>query len=253
MEEARRAAETAAREAVDEANAAEKAEAERKAREAAEAKRRAEEAARRASSASTNGERGADVAWDANPGTRKTLEIDGVEYAFRYCPPGIFTMGDGEKSRKVTLTRGFWTLETEVTQRMWTAVAGTNPSYFTAEKLKTFEQFEKEQRRETRKNRGKTKKIGRGEYDASEFPVENVSWDDCQAFLEALNEKASLPSGFVFRLPTDAEWEYACRAGTTTKFFWGDDASEKKANTSGEESEAWWPDAEGKWALRDGA
>lgn len=74
---------------------------------------------------------------DAPPaGTRKTLEIDGIEYAFRYCPAGTFQMGspESEKDRfinetqhDVTLTNGFWTLETEVTQAMWQAGYGFEP------------------------------------------------------------------------------------------------------------------------------
>ncbi len=126
------------------------------------------------------------VAWDANPaaGTRKTLEIAGVEFPFRYCPPGTSTMGSPasgtgfwaflETPHKVTLTRGFWTLETPVTQGMYKAVDGSNPSAF---------------------------KFGK------RFPVENVSWWHCQAFLEALERLNVAPTGFAFRLLTEAEWE----------------------------------------------
>ncbi|MBQ8285280.1 MAG: formylglycine-generating enzyme family protein [Thermoguttaceae bacterium] len=179
-----------------------------------------------ASSAGVSAEN-SEVAWDANPaaGTRKVLTVDGVEYAFRYCPAGTFTMGCPESERagleyvddeapqhEVTLTRGFWTLETEVTQAMYEATTGANPSRFSAS--------------------------GDGSdsvasLDTSRFPVENVSWNDAQKFIAKLNAGGFAPDGFVFRLPTEAEWEYACRAGTDTPYFWGATLNGDKANCNG--------------------
>ena len=117
-----------------------------------------------------------------NVGDRIVLTADGAEYAFRWCPPGEFMMGgdkyDFEKPvHKVKITRGFWLLETEVTQAMWRSVMGENPSFF----------------------KGK------------QNPVEQVSWDDCQSFCRKLSQKL----GQQVQLPTEAQWEYACRAGTT--------------------------------------
>jgi formylglycine-generating enzyme required for sulfatase activity len=86
----------------------------------------------------------------------------------------------------------------EVTQAQWERVMGSNPSNF--------------------KNAGK------------DAPVEQVSWDDCQAFIRKLN--ALVPGG-GFRLPTEAEWEYACRAGTTTTFHYGNDLDASMANFDG--------------------
>ena len=62
-------------------------------------------------------------------------------------------------------------------------------------------------------------------YTGSDLPVEQVSWDDIQIFLERLNEQEAdnLPPGWAYVLPTEAQWEYACRAGTTTAYSWGDD------------------------------
>ncbi|MGL4942888.1 MAG: peptidylprolyl isomerase [Thermoguttaceae bacterium] len=123
-------------------------------------------------------------------GERKVLTIKGVEYAFRWCPPGTFTMGSpmnekyrssGETPHKVTLTKDFWMLETQVTQEMWESVMGNNPC----------------------ERKGKR------------LPVNEVSWDDCQAFLRKLNQLTTPSNGFRFALPTEARWEYACRAGTT--------------------------------------
>lgn len=144
-------------------------------------------------------------AWDSAPqaGTRKVLTINGVDFAFRYCPPGSFTMGspvseagrkDNETQCELTLTEGFWILETEVTQEMWKAVMGTNPSYFSSS------------------GDGSDKVSG---LDTSRFPVERVSWRDWQGFLEKLNALGIAPAGLAFRFPWEAEWEYACRAGTT--------------------------------------
>ena len=173
--------------------------------------------------AQTSGEN-SDVAWDAAPnaGTRKVLTVDGVEYAFRYCPAGTFTMGSpedeedrrsNETQREVTLTRGFWTLETEVTQEMYEeALTGANPSWFSAS------------------GAGSDDVAG---LDTSRFPVEEVSWDDAQEFIAKLNAGGFAPDGFEFRLPTEAEWEYACRAGTTTPFSWGSSLNGNKANCKG--------------------
>lgn len=71
-----------------------------------------------------------------------------------------------------------------------------------------------------------------GAEDASNFPVESVSWNACQNFIEKLNEKldalGEVPVGFKLRLPTEAEWERACRAGSETAYCFGDDAERLK-------------------------
>ncbi|MDO4583375.1 MAG: SUMF1/EgtB/PvdO family nonheme iron enzyme [Planctomycetia bacterium] len=128
-------------------------------------------------------------------GERMTKTINGVEYAFRWCPAGSFTMGAGvsyEKDHTVRLTKGFWMLETEVTQRMWKSVMGENPSGFS--------------------NAGYRKDEVSG-MNTDNFPVENVSWEDCQEFCRKLRSL-----GLNVQLPTEAQWEYACRAGTTGEY-----------------------------------
>ena len=115
-------------------------------------------------------------------GMAKTLTLPGgEEMRFRLCPPGTFTMGEGTGAYRVTLTRTFWMGETPVTQKQWESVMGKNPSCFKGD----------------------------------DRPVEGVSWEDCQEFIQKVNAK--LLDGQV-RLPTEAEWEYACRAGTTTPY-----------------------------------
>ncbi|MBQ2790320.1 MAG: SUMF1/EgtB/PvdO family nonheme iron enzyme [Thermoguttaceae bacterium] len=164
-----------------------------------------------------------EVAWDVatKAGARQTLTVDGVEYAFRYCPAGTFTMGSpaSESSRDavetlhdVKLTNGFWMLETEVTQALWKSVMGSNPSWFCST------------------GGGSSKVSG---VDTSNFPVDRVSWNDCQEFIAKLNALGVAPDGLQFRLPTEAEWEYACRAGTSTAYFWGDSLNGDNANCDG--------------------
>jgi formylglycine-generating enzyme required for sulfatase activity len=123
---------------------------------------------------------------------------------FAWCPPGTFPMGspagepersDDETQHRVTLTKGFWLGVHSVTQAHWQAALGSSPSSFKGEDL----------------------------------PVENVSWDDCQEFVKQLGRK----TGKRFRLPTEAEWEYACRAGTTTPFHFGETISTDQANYDG--------------------
>ncbi len=124
--------------------------------------------------------------------TRKTGVV------FRLIPPGSFTMGsplsesqrfNGEVQHPVTLTKAFYCGKFEVTQGQWEQVMGSNPSRF--------------------KNAGKN------------APVENVSRDDCKAFIEKLCQMEGVP-GRTYRFLTEAEWEYACRAGTQTALYSGE-------------------------------
>ena len=130
------------------------------------------------------------------------LSVDSTTYRLRWIHPGTFTMGspedekDGEKDEiqhKVTLTQGFWIGEISCTQALWKAVMGENPSSPEGDNL----------------------------------PVESVSWNDCQIFLESLQQRVP---DLRLTLPTEAQWEYACRAGTQSRYWWGDDFDERYGN-----------------------
>ena len=134
----------------------------------------------------------------AGAGARMVKTVDGIEYAFRWCPAGEFLMGspedepgrlDDETQHRVTLTRGFWMLETEVTQAMWQSVMGTS----------------------IRQQRDKVDTSWPLRGEGSDYPMYFVSWEECRSFCEKLSEKL----GLTVSLPTEAQWEYACRAGTT--------------------------------------
>ena len=132
----------------------------------------------------------------AVPAPMKTAIIDlggGVTMEFILIQPGSYDMGtneeadpDGDASppRKVTLTQPFYLGKFEVTQEQWEKIMGGNPSHFKGAKR----------------------------------PVESVSWNACQEFLAKLQER----TGRKFALPTEAQWEFACRAGTTTRWSFGD-------------------------------
>ena len=120
-----------------------------------------------------------------------------------YIPPGEFVMGaDNDETNerpahRVKISNAFYIGRYEVTQAQWQAVMGNNPSYF----------------------KGNDK-----------LPVEQVSWKDAQEFVARLN---ATNDNYLYRLPTEAEWEYACRAGTITAFAFGDSLSSEQANFDG--------------------
>ncbi len=132
------------------------------------------------------------------------LYTNSLGMKFAWIPPGTFLMGsppnelerqDDETQHKVTLTKGFWMGVHQVTQAQWQAVMGFNPS----------------------------------NCEGANRPVEEISWNDAFAFCTALRTM----DGKMYRLPTEAEWEYACRAGTTTPFHFGATISTDQANYDG--------------------
>ncbi|MFG0251725.1 MAG: SUMF1/EgtB/PvdO family nonheme iron enzyme [Phycisphaerales bacterium JB038] len=124
-----------------------------------------------------------------------------IDMQFVLCPAGTFVMGsppdeigrtEFETQHEVTLTKPFYMALTEVTQTQYQEVMGTNPSKFPGKRT----------------------------------PVQNVAWADAVAFCEKLSER----EGRTYRLPTEAEWEYACRAGTTTPFAFGETIDDSQVN-----------------------
>ena len=132
-------------------------------------------------------------------GEQKVLEIDGIPYSFRWCPWGKFMMGslasaassNGQPRHNVALNLGFWMLETKVTQAMWQSVMGRSQA-------------------DQNKLAGALSSCGMG----PQYPVYRVNWNECQAFCQRLGEWLN----YKVQLPTEAQWEYACRARTTTEF-----------------------------------
>ena len=119
--------------------------------------------------------------------------INSIGMKFKLIPTGTFLMGESEVAHEVTLTKPFKMGVHEVTQTQYERLMGVNPSHFKG----------------------------------ADNPVHRVSWNDAVEFCRRLSElPAEKAAGNVYRLPTEAEWEYACRAGTTTKFSFGDDESE---------------------------
>lgn len=135
-------------------------------------------------------------------GTYADLEFKGIVQRFRHIEAGTFSMGspkdeegrsDDETLHQVTLSQAFWMADTACTQAFWQAVMGNNPSRFKG----------------------------------AQNPVEQVSWNSAQSFIQKLKQQVKSLS---LRLPTEAEWEYACRAGTSTPFSWGETINKLQVN-----------------------
>jgi formylglycine-generating enzyme required for sulfatase activity len=141
---------------------------------------------------------------------------NGLNMALLWCPAGEFTTEGNKASVKgdrvsVVLTRGFWLGKYEVTQAEWKQVMTTEP--WTDPANLELVQVDGDE----------APQVG------EKFPVTFVNWDDAQAFCRKLSEReraaGRLPAGWEYTLPTDAQWEYACRAGTDGRFSFGGDGS----------------------------
>jgi formylglycine-generating enzyme required for sulfatase activity len=152
---------------------------------------------------------------DGTPTIHTVPSANNLEMIF--CPPGTFTMGsptsetgrDGDETQhSVTLTHGFYLGKYEVTQAQYETVMTGNSEGLNAKPSQW--------------------------PNNNDRPVEKVSWNDVQVFLSRLNSMEQtagrLPTGWKYVLPTEAQWEYACRAGSTTAYAWGNDINSSRAN-----------------------
>nr|CAA6825158.1 MAG: Formylglycine-generating enzyme, required for sulfatase activity, contains SUMF1/FGE domain [uncultured Thiotrichaceae bacterium] len=126
------------------------------------------------------------------------LNVNDIVQRFRWVPKGEFTMGEsGDSLHEVKLSQGFWLADTTCTQELWQAVMGENPSSFK---------------------------------DSLQNPVDTVSWLDAQNFIQKLNQLVPELNAY---LPSEAQWEYACRSGTTSPFSFGDNITTDQVNYDG--------------------
>jgi formylglycine-generating enzyme required for sulfatase activity len=180
------------------------------------------------------------------PGRAMNIDLGGgVTLEMVWIDPGEFEMGSPEKEKgrgnnetqhHVMITKGFWMGKYEVTQAQWEQVMGDNPGPYLT------------------KDPSYLKKAGK------DAPVEGVSWNDCQEFIKKLNaqvenQKSRIGNG-QFRFPTEAEWEYACRAGTKTPLYSGAadrhlDAVAWYADNSGETTHPVGQKKPNAWGLYD--
>ena len=149
------------------------------------------------------------MAQEVKPGKAEVIDLGkDVKLEMVLIPAGKFKMGspasekgrsENETQHEVTITKPFYMGKYEVTQEQWFEIMGENPS---------------------QNNKGR------------KLPVEHVSWEDCQEFIKKLNVKTN--GGY--RLPTEAEWEYACRAGTTTAYSFGVSLTKSDASIAGNDA-----------------
>jgi formylglycine-generating enzyme required for sulfatase activity len=188
---------------------------------------------------------------------------NGMGTVFRWCPPGEFFMGssesekqsfakwgastDDETRHRVVLTNGFWLCEHETTQGEWSAVMGRTVRDQAKRALEDDTKWDAYEKKTIREHYG----LGRNEDpvrlvfgEGSEVPVYWVSWKEAVQYCEQLTKRersaGTLPVGWKYALPTEAQWEYACRAGTGTAIYTGDLRIVGKNNAPALDEIAWY-------------
>lgn len=127
-----------------------------------------------------------------------TYTINNVDFTYQFIPPGLFWFGTPDARKRVYLSQPFWMSTTHITQRQWIAINDNNPSYFNGRR-------------------------GNNDYGVNlDRPVEQVNWHDCTKFAEELTKQTRIKH----QLPSEAQWEHACRACTTSLYHFGNDPEE---------------------------
>lgn len=143
------------------------------------------------------------------------FKVLGTSFKLRWIWPGEYVRNTETNGKKTKIDEGLWVAETPVTQAVYEAVVGNNPSKFN---------------------------------DNPQNPVETVSWNDAKAFIAKLNGAQSL---IDFDLPTEEEWEYFARAGQTTRYYTGDTVTKEQANFDNNCTTPVGSYPPNQWGLRD--
>jgi formylglycine-generating enzyme required for sulfatase activity len=177
-----------------------------------------------------------------------------------YIPPGEFLLGstpeeqawavankmkedyvkrEGDQPRKAAIKQGFWLGKTEVTLGQWKQFVAATGYVTDGEKNGESTSYDLDKKAWGTVKGANWRTLNFGFKLKDNYPVSCISWNDAVAFCAWFNEREQkagrLPPGYKVRLPTEAEWEYACRAGTQTKFWWGDTekSGDNRLNWSG--------------------
>jgi len=156
---------------------------------------------------------------------KRSLPRNFLNIEMVWCPPGSFVMGSAaleahptiiaEDACEVVIKKGFWIGRYEVTQQQWKKMMGANPDYHCDEPFLWFFKLPRDQ-----------------------APVTSIDWSDASKFCEMLTkverDAGRLTSKFRYSLPSEEQWEYACRAGTETAYSFGNELNGKQANCDGQ-------------------
>ena len=168
--------------------------------------------------------------------TEKVFTIEEINLEMVKCPAGTFVMGSSENEvgreeyeimHNVNISKDFYIGKYPVTQKQYQAILGINPSYFQGDFFN-----------QTIGSNGKRIIIPTNE----NYPVDNINWNNAKKYCEILNAsfKNIIPYGYCFDLPTEAQWEYACRAGTTTTFNFEKDIVNSECESTNLDEMAWY-------------
>jgi formylglycine-generating enzyme required for sulfatase activity len=193
------------------------------------------------------------------PAVPQPIAIADLDLKMMGIPAGSFTMGspDGEQGRsvvegpqvRVTLSKSFWMGRTEVTQAQWEAIMGTD----VLQQRDLYKKADTERRMKEEDDGLESNYAMAGE--GPKYPMYYVSWDDAMEYCRRLTEReraaGRLPEGYQYTLPTEAQWEYACRAGTDGPYAGDHNAMAWYDDNSGKQTHEVATKAENNWGLCD--